>query len=90
MGVIPLRCPSGTLEQQDHLLPQGKTTLCPIHRPWPTPAAFVGSHVKGGKRKEGITAGRWWVEGWWGHFLVKIVQPLLVGTDSTPLIDYPG
>lgn len=46
--------------------------------------------MKGGKRKEGITAGRWWVEGWWGHFLVKIVQPLLVGTDSTPLIDYPG
>lgn len=63
---------------------------CALFTDWPTPAAFVGSHVKGGKRKEGITAGRWWVEGWWGPFLVKTVQPLLVGTDSTPLIDYPG
>lgn len=37
-----------------------------------------------------MAAGRWWGEGWWRHFLVRIAQSLLGRTDSLPLVDYPG
>lgn len=37
-----------------------------------------------------MTAGRWWGEGWWGHFSVRVAQSLLGRTDSVSLVDYPG
>lgn len=72
-------CTSHPVTQSLKILWSSRSLSLPLHALF-TAWASCWEPCEG--REEGMTAGRWWGEGWWGHFSVRIAQSLLGRTDS--------